>query len=516
MDEEYDAVVLGTGLKECILSGLLSVEGYKVRPSASLAQIAPHSSTSLDSTFVRPHLRPPQRLPTRTGAAHGQERLLRWLVRFPQPEPDVRAYVPCTGTECPEPPLSELSLSLNDAPHAPSALLLSSGFRKGETPSSSLGASRDYTIDLVPKLILAKGNLANVLIHTDVTKYLEFKSVDGSFVLNSSRVEKVPATDWEALRSPLMGLFEKRRAAKFLSYCQQYNPTDSSTWQQRDLDRMTMYELYQAYGLQPMTVDFLGHAVALHRDDQYWAQPAKATVMKIKLYYESIMRYEGLTSPYIYPLYGLGELPQAFARLSAVHGGTYMLDKAGLEVEYDEEGVYAGVRCGEEFVKSKFVVGDPSYFRERVIKTGQVVRAMCILNHPIPGTGDVGSVQMILPQKQVGRKSDVYVFCCSAAHNVAPKNTWLAFVSTTVETGNPEAELECGLSLLGGVQEKFVEVVDVFEPLDDGKTDKVFISKGYDATSHFETEINDVLDMYERITGKTLDLEKSKDLTQQD
>ena len=31
MDEEYDAVVLGTGLKECILSGLLSVEGYKVR-----------------------------------------------------------------------------------------------------------------------------------------------------------------------------------------------------------------------------------------------------------------------------------------------------------------------------------------------------------------------------------------------------------------------------------------------------------------------------------------------------
>jgi Rab GDP dissociation inhibitor len=33
-------------------------------------------------------------------------------------------------------------------------------------------------------------------------------------------------------------------------------------------------------------------------------------VQKIKLYYDSMMRYEGLTSPYIYPLYGLGELPQ--------------------------------------------------------------------------------------------------------------------------------------------------------------------------------------------------------------
>ena len=30
MDEEYDVIVCGTGLKECILSGLLSSEGKKV------------------------------------------------------------------------------------------------------------------------------------------------------------------------------------------------------------------------------------------------------------------------------------------------------------------------------------------------------------------------------------------------------------------------------------------------------------------------------------------------------
>ena len=30
MDEEYDAIILGTGLKECVLSGLLSVSGKKV------------------------------------------------------------------------------------------------------------------------------------------------------------------------------------------------------------------------------------------------------------------------------------------------------------------------------------------------------------------------------------------------------------------------------------------------------------------------------------------------------
>ncbi len=39
-------------------------------------------------------------------------------------------------------------------------------------------------------------------------------------------------------------------------------------------------------------------------------------------------------------------------------------------------------------------------------------------------------------------------------------------------------------------------------------SDKAFISKGYDATSHFETEIADVLSLYERITGKKADLSR--------
>ena len=52
----------------------------------------------------------------------------------------------------------------------------------------------------------------------DVTKYLEFKGVDGSYVMSKQRVEKVPATDMEALKSPLMGLFEKNRARQFFRW----------------------------------------------------------------------------------------------------------------------------------------------------------------------------------------------------------------------------------------------------------------------------------------------------------
>lgn len=44
----------------------------------------------------------------------------------------------------------------------------------------------------------------------------------------------------------------------------------------------------------------------------YLNQPASETLRRIRQYGESVMRYG--KSPYIYPLYGLGEMPQAFAR----------------------------------------------------------------------------------------------------------------------------------------------------------------------------------------------------------
>lgn len=70
--------------------------------------------------------------------------------------------------------------------------------------------------------MMANGTLVRVLIHTDVTKYLSFKAGDGSYVFNKGKVHKVPATDMEALKSPLMGLFEKRRARKFFIFVQDY------------------------------------------------------------------------------------------------------------------------------------------------------------------------------------------------------------------------------------------------------------------------------------------------------
>jgi Rab GDP dissociation inhibitor len=152
----------------------------------------------------------------------------------------------------------------------------------------------------------------------------------------------------------------------------------------KSLDKMTTKQLYEEFGLDANTQAFTGHAMALHTDDDYLTQPAAATAEAIQLYVYSLERYG--KSPYIYPLYGLGGMPEGFSRLCAIHGGTFMLNKGVDEILVDAAGVAWGVKTDNEVAKAAIIVGDPSYFRpEKSRVIGKVVRSICILDHPIAG-----------------------------------------------------------------------------------------------------------------------------------
>lgn len=435
MDENYDVIVLGTGLTECVLSGILSVEGKKV--------------LHIDRQDF-----------------YGGE-----------------------------------SASLN-------LLQLYSKFKpSAQKPEDIGGRDRDWCVDLIPKFLMANGELTNILIHTEVTKYIEFKLIGGSYVYRSGKISKVPANEMEALRSSLMGIFEKRRMKRFMEYVAAYDEDDASTHKSMNLDTNTMDDVYNYFGLEKGTKDFIGHAMALWATDDYMLEPARPTIERILLYVQSVARYG--KSPYIYPLYGLGELPQGFARLSAIYGGTYMLGTPIDEVLYDENKKFSGVVTKEGTAKAPIVIADPTYFPERVKKTGsKVIRAMCILDHPVPNTNDLDSVQIIIPQSQVGRKHDIYMAVLSDAHCVVPKGYYLAIISTIVETDTPHVELEPAFKLLGSRLDTLMGLADLYEPVDDGQESGIFISKSYDSSSHFESTTDDIKDLYFRVTGKPLELKK--------
>ncbi|KAI6176020.1 Rab GDP dissociation inhibitor [Aphelenchoides bicaudatus] len=356
-------------------------------------------------------------------------------------------------------------------------------------PTPEMGRGRDWNVDLIPKFLMANGSLVKLLIHTGVTRYLEFKSIEGSYVCKAGK--------------------------KFLVWVQSFDPNNSSTWEGMDPRSTPMQQVYEKFGLDENTADFTGHALALYRNDSYKNEPYQATVEKIRLYSDSLARYG--KSPYLYPLYGLGELPQGFARLSAIYGGTYMLDKPVDEIVV-ENGRVVGVRSGSEVAKCKQLYCDPTYVKDtnRIKKTGQIVRAICLLNHPIPNTNDAASCQIIIPQKQVDRHFDIYISCVSNSNQVAPKGWYIAVVSTTVETSNPEAELLPGLQLLGPITDKFVSVSDLYEPVDQGLESQIFISRSYDPTTHFLTACDDVLNIFERGTEKPFDFDKITHLSLED
>ncbi|KAG7494102.1 rab GDP dissociation inhibitor beta-like [Solea senegalensis] len=428
MMQEYDIIVLGTGLKECVLSGLMSLSGKKVL-----------------------HI-------------------------------DRNPYY--GGESASISPLEELYKKFKVA-----------------GPCQSMGLGKEWHVDLIPKFFLANGQLVKILMHTEVTRYLDFKVIEGSYVYKAGKVHKVPATEEDTNTSDLMGMFDKRRFRKLMLFSHNFDERHPRTYHDVEPTKTTTRDLFCRFDLGLDVMEVIGHAIALHGSDSYLDQPCVDTIRRITLYSDSLSQHK--TSPYLYPVYGLGELPQGFARLSAEYGGTFLLNRAVDEIVMDN-GKVTAVKSEGKLYRCKQLICDPSYVPHHVRKVGRVIRVICLLNHPVKNTHEANSCQIIIPQAQLNRKSDIYISVVSYAHNVASDGMYIATVSTTAETSEPEKEVQPGLDLLEPIMQKFVSVSNLLVPKNDGKRSQVFVSCSYDATSHFETECEDIMDLYRRITGDEL------------
>lgn len=108
---------------------------------------------------------------------------------------------------------------------------------------------------------------------------------------------------------------------------------------------------------------------------------------------------------------------------------------------------------------------------------------------------------------------------------MCPKGYYIAIVSTIAESSsNHHLELQPGFERLGKIEERFMgPPIPLYEPLESGNNDNIFVSKSYDATSHFETttgmvtflsyrpdtksRIDDIRDIYQRAEKEELVVE---------
>ena len=446
---EYDVLIMGTGVTESILSGLLSMEGKKVL-HIDRNPFYGDSGASLNITSL-------------------------W------------------NKFCPTEPVPK-----------------------------DLGANREWNVDLIPKFVMAYGKLVKLIIKTKVSDYLNWKCVEGTYVYQyqkagffskeGPKIDKVPANDREALSSDLMSLFEKRRCQKFFQFVQKFDERAPESFKKNDPRGKTFAEFVKNFELEPNTIDFLGHAVALYETDDFLQRAAMEVVGRVQLYMDSVGRFGD--SPFIYPVYGLAGIPESFSRKCAVYGGTFMLNVALRQLEFDPaSGVttFRGAFEGEEGVaRAKMVIGNPAYFQalghgQLLRPVGTAVRVICILDHPVPNTGKSNAVQIILPQKQTGRKSDIYVMVIGPTHGVCRQGFFLAILSTTAEAPTVDEDLRAAYAVLGPVRHKFVTTETMFRPAGPPQNNW-HVTDTLDPTSHFESAAENVINIYKRITGKDIDL----------
>lgn len=368
-----------------------------------------------------------------------------------------------------------------------------------------LGRSGEFSVDLVPKALLARGDMARILVHIGAIRYLDFCRVGDTYVYKGSKKKlyAVPATAKDAIASGVMGFFQKRRFRSFLEFVAKGEDADCK-------ENATMEDVFTRFGLGKTERDIAGHVLGLQRDDAYLSRSARETLRNIRTYVASLRDIGG--SPFLYPEYGIGGIAEACTRLCTIHGGIYLLGEDVDEILYDEGGRAIGIRSGTKCALGKIIVAEPSYVPKRYVRhCGKVVRSICILDHPIAGT-DAGSCQIVIPQQQIAlagyprRHHDIFISCVSYTHRVAPTRRWIVILSTVVETSEPLRELKLGFDLLGTILERFDTVDDLRESNRSSEKSSLYVSRDFDATTNFESVASDVLSLYERITGSPLDM----------
>uniref|UniRef100_A0A8C4QHV8 Rab proteins geranylgeranyltransferase component A n=1 Tax=Eptatretus burgeri TaxID=7764 RepID=A0A8C4QHV8_EPTBU len=175
--------------------------------------------------------------------------------------------------------------------------------------------SRKFNIDLAPKVLFARGDLVELLCHSKVSRYLDFKSVSRVLTHLNGHLMQVPCTRADVFASRDLSVVHKRLLMKFLTFCLDHedHPEEFADFAERPF-----CEFMTERGLTPSLQLLVSQAVAMVSEVK-----TRTGLVAARRFLRSLGRF-GRT-PFLWSLYGAGELSQAFCRMCAVFGGIYCL-----------------------------------------------------------------------------------------------------------------------------------------------------------------------------------------------
>uniref|UniRef100_A0A673BSX5 Rab proteins geranylgeranyltransferase component A n=1 Tax=Sphaeramia orbicularis TaxID=375764 RepID=A0A673BSX5_9TELE len=172
---------------------------------------------------------------------------------------------------------------------------------------------RRFNIDLVSKLMYSRGSLVDLLIKSNVSRYAEFKNVSRILTYRQGKVEQVPCSRADVFASRQLSVIEKRKLMRFLTSCVE------ETEDQQAYNGRPYLEFLSDQQLGENLQHFLLYSIAMATEDT----PTEVGLASTRHFLRCLGRYGN--TPFLFPVYGLGEIPQCFCRMCAVFGGIYCL-----------------------------------------------------------------------------------------------------------------------------------------------------------------------------------------------
>ena len=339
-------------------------------------------------------------------------------------------------------------------------------------------------------------------------------------------VHRVLANSEDIVKTRMLAPLEKARMLQFYLWVEKYDEADPRTHvtgplskRSLDLYKMSAAKFLAFWELPAEAVPMLTRGMALlalPSAKRLKRMPAIELVRRLKRYRDAYRTFPHMTSPYVYPVGGFGaSLNPAMGRVLEAHGGCCLLDKPIDELRLGDGGEACGVVSGGVELSAGCVVAAPEHAPRHVAPSYHIVRLYAVLAHAPNLCKDSTSCQLLLPAAQcAGRQSDVYLVSLGPTHGVAPKGKWVVVASARVEgdaDGDALAiakrELAEVLPLLKPTRRLLAEVTPYYEPSTEGEApppEGLHVLTSTDETSYFDSVEEDIEAVFKAITGERL------------
>ena len=157
--------------------------------------------------------------------------------------------------------------------------------------------SRKFNIDLTPRLLYSRGEMVELLISSNISRYTEFKSVTRVLTMLDGKLEQVPSSRSDVFNTKKISVVEKRILMKFLTQCVQEE--DEAV----DQDK-TFGSYLKQQKLTPNLLHYVCHSIAMVPLEA----PMSEGLASTRKFLSSLGRFG--PTPFLWSMYGTGELPQ--------------------------------------------------------------------------------------------------------------------------------------------------------------------------------------------------------------